>query len=33
MFVNTGPWILMLAFSETLVKPVEITVVNVMVLN
>lgn len=30
MFVNIGLWILMLALLETVVKPVEITVVNVM---
>lgn len=30
MFVNIGLWILMLALLETVVKPVEITVVNVV---
>lgn len=30
MFVNIGLWILMLALLKTVVKPVEITVVNVM---
>lgn len=31
MLVNIGLWILTLALSETVVKPVEITVVSVMV--